>query len=1236
MDELDDSVCNFAGLEDGSIPFQGYLLDSPGQSTTHSKPGTTEHKHGHAQGTSARDSQNTQPARAHNAKAVQAAEIEALQHDAYLDYPLATDNPESTYEGQATENELDISAMLDAAATRAKEASEGKALAKEDLAQYFEAYTDESDTPNSLSGYSWASDDTPASPLSSPRSFLQKQAPAQSPVNPQLPLPSTSLDHLPARKKTIPVQVQPPQPVQLRVQAPNRQLKVAPNSEQAPASEDMDVEVSVTPSTESPQEQTPSPYPPMYAYSAYPGYNPYYYHNYSYAYPPYPYYPQSGLQYPGYHSGPYAANQASDPPPEPATEHAAKAQIEPSETNTAEPQSADEPETQEHAPEPTHGTKHQIDAVSPPAKRMAVPGTTSNVPLPAPAKPKANANALVKISPPSKPLAKGSPKPLAKPMAKPNAKPVAQIPPKAAATEPCGVYEKETIPTFPTKPPAKPLAGKQVPAKPIPKVAPIAKPVPSSTVTQPNPTLSNSGPTTVSPSKSYSSVFASGVRSYGPPRSIIMNPPSRKLIVTFLPRDSTEAELREMFGEYGTILNIHYLSDHCGALIKFEDLQSAVLAYRDKVQFELRGHRLNVNFAKSREEANEGLERKKRGVYFKHNVFMPMNYYPPQMGFMGMMPNGLMGPMGYNYPILPSQSQTPSGTSSNTEEQVHTVTSITPPGLLVPSPTPTPTPVTTPVTTSTPAPTPVTTPTPTPTLTPTPTTSSTSTSSTSTTSTTTPSTSTTSTTTPSTSTTPTPTPSTSASIPTTANENASNSDTKIDKMDTSPTLPTTSTDSATTTTTSSTTSTTSTAPTPASTTPTPASTTPTPASTLLNPADAIFAHGMGSPLALSQLSPLFTQFLAWQRLMQINQQIQQLALPPQQQAILQQATQQQQAQSLQQQQAQIRQFYETFQNEQRVFGQPVYNPPPPPPARWSHARDAMDIDAGWRHDIDVPHQPPRIPLRAKSPHAKPFPRSAWMRERLTPATSYTASSRRNVPTAGRHSPDAEKMDSPPRAPSHYVPIVTKPKPKATTNYTSSYGNPTQSTPTSQSTFNPAHRTTATPTALNPSFVSPFQVSPISDMAMSEITNDHLTEISPFVVVKNRPGRKRKVVSAAPAEAPTSPKKSLRSATKRDGEKDEDSDGEEGGKGKTPVGAKKVAKKFDPMKFQRGKGGRFISKDKEGHHEGGRREGREGERGTVGVGLLDSRSKCCSGRAEWVGVGWESGKERQEGKEKEGG
>lgn len=51
---------------------------------------------------------------------------------------------------------------------------------------------------------------------------------------------------------------------------------------------------------------------------------------------------------------------------------------------------------------------------------------------------------------------------------------------------------------------------------------------------------------------------------------------------------------------YGPILQIYFLPDHCGAILKFETPDVAAAIHRDKLLFELRGHRLNVNWTKTR------------------------------------------------------------------------------------------------------------------------------------------------------------------------------------------------------------------------------------------------------------------------------------------------------------------------------------------------------------------------------------------------------------------------------------------------------------------------------------------------------------------------------------------------------------------------------------------------------------------------------------------------------------
>lgn len=125
-----------------------------------------------------------------------------------------------------------------------------------------------------------------------------------------------------------------------------------------------------------------------------------------------------------------------------------------------------------------------------------------------------------------------------------------------------------------------------------------------------------------------------------------------------------------------------------------------------------------------------------------------------------------------------------------------------------------------------------------------------------------------------------------------------------------------------------------------------------------NPMD-IFANGMPSSVTLSQLSPLFTQFLAWQRLMQITQQTQILQY---------QQSQYQHQQHILQAQAQHKQI--TQQNITQPSRDTVMEEPLP-----LISNPNTDKQHSIQSTQNVP-QSAKVPpqsLRAPSPHSQPSP-----------------------------------------------------------------------------------------------------------------------------------------------------------------------------------------------------------------------------------------------------------------------
>ena len=88
------------------------------------------------------------------------------------------------------------------------------------------------------------------------------------------------------------------------------------------------------------------------------------------------------------------------------------------------------------------------------------------------------------------------------------------------------------------------------------------------------------------------------------------------------------------------------MQDQHSLYLKFEELNAAVSVYRDRLLFELRGNRLHINYAKDRgmrlvsegklqvvpnsmlDDEHEAFDqRKKRGVYFKHNTGVNILYF---------------------------------------------------------------------------------------------------------------------------------------------------------------------------------------------------------------------------------------------------------------------------------------------------------------------------------------------------------------------------------------------------------------------------------------------------------------------------------------------------------------------------------------------------------------------------------------------------------------------------------
>ena len=87
-----------------------------------------------------------------------------------------------------------------------------------------------------------------------------------------------------------------------------------------------------------------------------------------------------------------------------------------------------------------------------------------------------------------------------------------------------------------------------------------------------------------------------------------MEDKKNKLFIGNLPYEITEEELREIFSQYGTVLEVFAPRQKGYAFVTFENEEDAMKASEGMKDYELKGRKLNVDFAraKSRDDNNRG------------------------------------------------------------------------------------------------------------------------------------------------------------------------------------------------------------------------------------------------------------------------------------------------------------------------------------------------------------------------------------------------------------------------------------------------------------------------------------------------------------------------------------------------------------------------------------------------------------------------------------------------------
>lgn len=94
-----------------------------------------------------------------------------------------------------------------------------------------------------------------------------------------------------------------------------------------------------------------------------------------------------------------------------------------------------------------------------------------------------------------------------------------------------------------------------------------------------------------------------------------------KLFVGNLPYETTEDELRELFSQYGTVQEVFAPRQKGYAFVTFENEEDAAKALEAMKDYELKGRKLNIDFARAKSRDDNGGGRPRRGGFNSNRGF---------------------------------------------------------------------------------------------------------------------------------------------------------------------------------------------------------------------------------------------------------------------------------------------------------------------------------------------------------------------------------------------------------------------------------------------------------------------------------------------------------------------------------------------------------------------------------------------------------------------------------------